>query len=100
MSDMVLLGSSVADRLAGLVFELASQLHVERTHRLALERALEQAGVLPEGAAEALADDPALAAASRAALDRSVERLMRVVAEGGDARAPLRAEALAALGKG
>jgi hypothetical protein len=98
MSDMTLLGSTVADRLAGLVFELASQLHVERTRRLALEAALARAGVLPAGSGEALADDPALLAAARGELDRAMERLMRILSEQGDARTPLRAEALPGFG--
>ncbi|MCA3255659.1 MAG: hypothetical protein INF91_08600 [Alphaproteobacteria bacterium] len=98
MSDMTLLGSTVADRLAGLLFELAAQLHVERTRRLALETALARSGVLQVGSGEALADDPELLAAARAELDRSMERLMRILAEQGDAKAPLRAEALTGFG--
>lgn len=77
-------------RLAGLLFELASQLQAERAHRLALEAALARAGVLPREAAAALADDPALRAESRQAADESVARLLRVLTEQPDARRPLR----------
>lgn len=78
-------------RLAALVFELASQLQAERAHRLALEAALAAAGVLPAGAAARLADDPGLRAEARAAADESVARLLRVLTEQDDARRPLRA---------
>jgi hypothetical protein len=77
-------------RLAALVFELASQLQAERAHRLALEAALAAAGVLPAGAAARLAEDPALRAETRQAADDSVRRLLRVLAEQDDARRPLR----------
>ena len=77
-------------RLAGLVFELASQLQAERAHRLALETALARAGVLPPGAVAGLADDPELRAESRRAADESVARLLRVLTEQPDARRPLR----------
>jgi hypothetical protein len=78
------------DRLAGLVFELASQLHAERVHRLALERALAGAGVLPEGALRDAAADPALRERGRREVEESVARLMRVLTESADPRAPLR----------
>jgi hypothetical protein len=78
------------ERLAGLVFELASQLHAERVHRLALERALASAGVLPEGALRDAAADPALRECGRREVEQSVARLMRVLTESADPRAPLR----------
>jgi hypothetical protein len=90
MSDHEYLQTVSPDRLAGLIFELAAQLHVERAHRMALERALTEAGVLAEGAVL----DPGPQAA--AALDRSVRALLRVVTESGDNQVPLRAEALGA----
>jgi hypothetical protein len=82
------------ERLAGLLFELASQLHVERTRRIALETALERAGLLEPGAADALAEDPALLARAREGLDRSMQGLMRILTEADDPRAPLRGEAV------
>lgn len=78
------------ERLAGLVFELASQLHAERLHRLALEQALASAGALPEGALRAAAADPALVERGRQEVAASVARLMRVITESADPRAPLR----------
>jgi hypothetical protein len=81
-------GTPDPTRLAALVFELASQLHVERAHRTALEQALLAAGVItPEllGQAEVEARD-----ATSQALDRSVRALIRVMAESDDARLPLR----------
>jgi hypothetical protein len=94
MSDHEYLRQVSPDRLAALVFELAAQLHVERTQRLALETVLARAGVIAPGAPEALADDPALLAVAREKLDRSIRALLRIVTETGDAKAPLRPEAL------
>jgi hypothetical protein len=82
------------DRLAALVFELAAQLHVERQQRMALEHALIARGVLAPSEIERLSDDPAFLAAARARLDDQLRKLMRILAEDGDKRAPLRAEAL------
>jgi hypothetical protein len=82
-----------ADRLAGLVMELASQLHIERQRRMALEHVLAEKGVIDRAALEALADDPKFLAAARAELDRSLRQMLRIVTEAGDKRAPLRAEA-------
>ena len=82
-----------AERLAGLVFELASQLHIERARRIALELALERAGVLPDGAADALATDEHYRSRAGAGLDEAMRRLMRVLAESNDPRVPLRHEA-------
>jgi len=77
-------------KLTGLVFELSSQLHMERLHRLALEAALVQAGVLEAGAPEKLANDAALREASRRAAGESIAGLMRVLTEHQDERTPLR----------
>ncbi len=82
------------DRLAALVFELSSQLHVERHRRMALERALVAKGVVAEADLAALAEDQAFLGAARDAADRSLRKLLRILAEDGDRRAPLRKEAL------
>jgi hypothetical protein len=79
-----------AESLAGLVFELASQLHVERTSRLALEAALVNAGVLTREAVDAVATDSAVRERMRAALEDSMRKLMQVITEGADPRFPLR----------
>lgn len=81
------------ERLAGLVFELAAQLHVERAQRIALEVALERAGVIAPGVLDALAEDSAYRARAQAGLDTSMHKLLRVLAEGDDPRTPLRHEA-------
>lgn len=78
------------DRLAGLVFELASQLHAERARRIALEHALVSAGVIAEGAVEAAAPDAR--AETAAALDKAMHGLLRVMAESSDPRTPIRHE--------
>ncbi|MFV3126901.1 hypothetical protein [Niveispirillum sp. KHB5.9] len=76
-------------RLTGLVFELAAQLHIERTGRLALETALERAGALAPGALTALADDAALLSRSRGELEASMRKLLRVLGDDPDPRTPL-----------
>jgi len=77
-------------RLAGLVFELASQLHAERLHRMALETALERSGVLQSEAIAAIAGDPEFRRLGDAAVEESIAKLMRVITELADARRPLR----------
>jgi hypothetical protein len=69
------------DRLSGLVFELSSQLHAERMHRIALERALEQAGLIDPAVLPGLADDPTVCERGRLAVDDSIAHLMRVLTE-------------------
>ncbi len=77
-------------QLCGLVFELASQLHVERARRLALEAALVRAGLLPAGAIEALAGDAALRERTLEQLEASMAALVRLLTENPDPRRPLR----------
>lgn len=84
--------------LAGLVFELASQLHVERTRRLALEAALARRGLLSAAEIEAAGDGTACRTEASAAADASIRKLLRVLSDSPDERAPLRAEAPAANG--
>ncbi|HSD74853.1 MAG TPA: hypothetical protein VLB75_08785 [Steroidobacteraceae bacterium] len=79
------------ERLSGLVFELASQLHAERLHRIALERALAQAGVIDPAALQQMASEPTMRELGRRAVEESVARMMRVLTECDDARTPLRA---------
>ncbi|MEZ5564646.1 MAG: hypothetical protein R3F24_03655 [Gammaproteobacteria bacterium] len=78
-------------RLAGLLFELCSQLHAERLHRLALEAALMNAGLLTHDMLDGMAADSELRERGRQAAEESVARLMRVLTEGTDQRTPLRA---------
>jgi hypothetical protein len=50
--------------------------------------------VLARDEIEALADDAAFLGAAQSALDANLRRLLRIMAEAGDARGPLRNEAL------
>ncbi|HLG87206.1 MAG TPA: hypothetical protein VKZ79_08420 [Alphaproteobacteria bacterium] len=79
--------------LAGLIFELASQLHVERTRRAALEAALVQKGIVRDGEIESIVQHDEFRATNGAALDRSIRKLIAVLTEDEDRRRPLRAEA-------
>ncbi len=81
-----------AERLAGLVFELASQLQVERSQRVALELALERAGVLKPDSVASLAGDDELRRRSNSELDQAMAKLLRVLTESADPRGPLRGE--------
>jgi hypothetical protein len=91
--DHAYLGAASQDRLGALLFELASQLHVERQRRIALEAALQRAGVLAPGAIDALAADEAVIVTGRDALDGALRRLMRIMTEAGAPAGPLRDEA-------
>lgn len=82
------------DRLAALVFELAAQLHAERQRRMALEEVLVRRGLLDRAEVEALAGDGTFLGTAQAALDANLRRMLRILEEAGDARGPLRSEAL------
>jgi SOS response regulatory protein OraA/RecX len=79
--------------LAALVFELASQLHVERTRRLALEAALASAGIVTAANIEAAGEDASFRDQAAKAADLAIRKLLRVLSESPDERVPLRAEA-------
>lgn len=81
------------DRLAGLTFELAAQLHAERARRIALECVLEEAGLLPDGWLENWQGGDRFQHLCQEALDDSVGRLLQIMAESTDPRTPLRHEA-------
>ena len=93
-ADHAYLDRVTHDQFAALLFELASQLHVERQRRIALsEAALQRSGVLAPGALDELAEDRAVLEQGRATLDGSLRRLMRIMTEAGGPRGPLRGEA-------
>lgn len=91
--DHAYLEEVTPDQLGALMLELASQIHVERQRRIALEALLVRNGVLAPEALEALADDKAVVEQGRTALDAALRRMLRIMTETGDARGPLRAEA-------
>jgi hypothetical protein len=74
--------------------ELGSQLHIERAHRVALEEALLRAGVLTQEAIGAAGTDPAVRRYTQAMLEDSIRKLLLVLTEDRDPRAPLRRQAL------
>ncbi len=94
MRDHAYLANVTPDQVAALVLELAAQLHVERQRRMALEALLRRQGIATEEALNALTDDAKFMDAARAELDTNLRRLLRILAETGDPRGPLRAEAL------
>lgn len=84
--------------LGGLILELASQLHVERTRRLALEAALAEAGVVAPATIEKAGAQAALRERAAKAADESIRKLLRVLSDSKDERVPLRAESGGATG--
>ena len=78
--------------LAALLFELAAQLHVERTARLALQSALLAQGLLTDQQIESIGADAQFKRRTSEAADQAVRRLLRTLVESCDERAPLRAE--------
>jgi hypothetical protein len=80
-------------QLAALVFELASQLHLERTRRLALEAALAGRGVVTPSDIDAAGESAPLRKETAEAADLAIRKLLRVLSESPDERVPLRAEA-------
>lgn len=82
------------EQLAGLVFELASQLHVERAQRVVLQAALEKAGVVDATVLQALAQDPEVQRRNHDSLEASIAKLLRVLAEDADTRRPLQETSL------
>ena len=87
------LAAADLDRLAALVFELSAQLHIERHKRMALEAALVAKGALDADEIARLAEDENFLTTARAAADQSLRKLMRILAEDGDRKTPLRPEA-------
>jgi hypothetical protein len=81
------------DRLTGLVFELASQLHAERAQRIALQHVLIAQGIITPGAIEDQAKTQETRAQTLASLDQATARLIRILTESPDPKVPLRAEA-------
>ena len=69
------------DQLTTLIFELASQLHVERTRRLALELALERAGILDRKTIAEVGQMVQLRDASLVAADHALGKLLQAAAE-------------------
>jgi hypothetical protein len=84
--------------LGALIFELASQLHIERTRRSALEAALAHAGVLTPAQIEKTGEESAFREQAALAADQSIRKLLRVLSESKDERTPLRAESGARTG--
>lgn len=67
------------EALAAMIFELASQLHVERAHRIALELALEQAGLVSVADRTAASAIDARRERSVAAADQALRKLFRAM---------------------
>ncbi|MFW6197856.1 MAG: hypothetical protein ACOC5B_03240 [Myxococcota bacterium] len=91
MTDIRFFGNRDIDTVVGVVMELAAQLHEERAHRIALQVALEEAGMLQPGAVEEASE--VARDRIRAELDTAVAGLVRVMAESGPPEHPMRHEA-------
>ena len=93
MSTPIEFGHLDTSTVTALIFELAAQLHVERTARLALQSALLAQGLLTDREIESIGEDSRFKRHMSDAADKAVRRLLRTVLESSDERAPLRAEA-------
>ena len=82
------------EQLAGLVFELASQLHIERAQRVALQAALEKSGLVDAATLQALTLDPDVQRRNHDMLGESITRLLRVLTDDADPRRPLKESSL------
>lgn len=89
MKDLRFFEDADVDTLVALVVELASQLHEERTQRIALEARLVACGVLDD---DDTIDEAALER-SREELGHAVGRLMRIIEEAGPPQHPILLEA-------
>jgi hypothetical protein len=88
--ELRLLASSNVDQIAGLVFELATQVHVERQRRLALEELLARRGLIDRDDLHELVGDEGFRDLMRSELVRAQQALLDVLLESDDARTPLR----------
>ncbi|MGH8137122.1 MAG: hypothetical protein ACREVV_02840 [Steroidobacteraceae bacterium] len=79
--------------LAALIFELASQLQIERTRRLALEAALANSGIVMPAKIETVSEEAWFREEATKAADLSIRKLLRMLSESPDERVPLRTEA-------
>lgn len=90
MAELTIFSDAATDRLAGLVFELAAQVHVERQHRMALEALLLRCGLVSQTELDELSGDDDFMTAVRDALRESQDQLLAILLETDDARHPLR----------
>ena len=97
MSEFRYLGPEETDTVVSLVWQLAQELHVTRQRLLVLEDVLAESGVLGTDAVEE--HTPGSAARVRLAQDkeRLLGRLVRVLTETDDHRAPMREQFLSQL---
>lgn len=91
-ADPTYLDGANSDRMAGLIFELAAQLHIERQKRMALEKALISKGVISSEEVAALVEDQPFLEAARDEADGAIRSMLRILMEDGDLKQPLRAE--------
>lgn len=97
MSEFRYLGPEETDTVVSLVWQLAQELHVTRQRLLVLEDVLAESGVLGPDAVEE--HTPKSATRVRLAQDkeRLLGRLVRVLTETDDHRAPMREQFLSQL---
>lgn len=97
MSEFRYLGAEDTDTVVSLVWQLAQELHVTRQRLLVLEDVLTESGVLETDAVERHV--PTGTTSDRLAQDREelLSRLVRVLTEIDDHRAPMREQFLSQL---
>lgn len=98
MNTPVEFGEIGTSALAALVFEIASQLHAERSARLALQAAMLEKGLVSERDIERMGEDAQFRRHTCEAADDAVRRLIRTLSESSDERAPLRTDETSTCG--
>lgn len=97
MTEFTYFPDAQVDRVVGLLWQVAQELHVTRQRTLALEELLIERGVLDEGELDAFR--PTSEAAARLEADGAalMDRLIRTISETDDHRSPMREQFTAQL---
>jgi hypothetical protein len=90
MSEFTYFEDGQIDRVLGLVWQLAQEVHVSRQRLLALEALLASKDVVSAGELSAYVPDEQTQQNLTADGDLFMERLIRTIAEKDDHRAPMR----------
>lgn len=90
MTEFTYFPDAQIDRVVGLLWQVAQEVHVTRQRTLALEELLVERGVIEAGALDAY--QPSAEATARLEADGAelMERLIRTISETDDHRAPMR----------
>ena len=92
MSEFTYFDDGQVDRVVGLVWQVAQEVHVVRQRLLALESLLASKGVMDEGELSGFIPNEAAAQGLEEDGVALMERLIRTISESDDHRAPMRVQ--------